>query len=383
MKTNAVVEFIKAHPSDWRALLTKEPYHLTIKSKEDRHLYIFNYNQIESDFSLDVVQHARGLILRVLQLPDYPEIGVEASVHVDVCCWPFNKFFNYGEPNAAEVDWNTATVLTKIDGSIIKYWFDIEADRWQISTNGMINAFDCDLATTTPNIRNFGQLFLEAASQYMTVAHCAGALARNRTYIFELVSPYNRVVVPYREIKTYLIGIRDNDTGQEFMPATSLLAGIFPVPETHKFASKEDMIATTATLPYDEEGYVVCDASFNRVKVKSLAYLRIHRLKDSSGRFSNKRIFEIIKAGETDEVLAYFPEFKELFDRISEKYHKLLIAISAASAAALGYKDKGLTKKEFASFVMKEHPFLRPYMFATWDGKDIQPYLDKISVDDL
>lgn len=379
MKTNAVVEFIKAHPSDWRALLTKEPYNLTIKCKEDRNLFIFNYNQITSDFKLPEVCQARGLILRVLQLPDYPELDVEPSVYVEVCCWPFDKFFNYGEPHAAVVDWNTARVQAKIDGSIIKYWYDTQLNRWQISTNGMIDAFECNLQLTEPGITSFGELFIAAAGDGLSRLE----LTESTTYIFELVSPYNRVVVPYKRPDAIFIGARDNRTGREIQTNTSVVSAFFQTPKLYNFSSKEDMIATTTELPYDEEGYVVCDASFNRIKVKGLAYLRMHRLKDANGQFSNKRVFEIVKAGESEEVLAYFPEHRPTFQRIAAAYDKLLVSIAAAQAAALGYQDKGLTKKEFAEIVKRELPALRPYMFATWDGKDIQPYLDKISVDDI
>ena len=44
------------------------------------------------------------------------------------------------------------------------------------------------------------------------------------TYMFELVSPYNRVVIPYEETKLYFLGIRDMEDGKEWNPAYCLLS---------------------------------------------------------------------------------------------------------------------------------------------------------------
>lgn len=47
---------------------------------------------------------------------------------------PYKKFFNFGEDCAATIDWNTAKVQEKIDGSLISlYWYD---DSWHISSTG-------------------------------------------------------------------------------------------------------------------------------------------------------------------------------------------------------------------------------------------------------
>lgn len=94
-----LLDFIKQN-KNWEELLSKSPYSLSIKQNE---FYIkFNYNQIESDFSNPIVQEARGIILRK---KDLKPVAI-----------PFFKFFNYGEGNAAKIDWNTARALEKIDG---------------------------------------------------------------------------------------------------------------------------------------------------------------------------------------------------------------------------------------------------------------------------
>ena len=67
---------------NWAELLTQDPYNLKIK--EDGPYVMFSYDQIRSDFNIEIVREARGIIFR--------NGAWEAPV-----CWAFNKFGNYGE----------------------------------------------------------------------------------------------------------------------------------------------------------------------------------------------------------------------------------------------------------------------------------------------
>ena len=102
-----LIDFINEH-ADWEELLSQAPYCLNISrdQKFDRNLIMFKYSQQDSDLSNDIVKECRGIIL---DEDTFEPISV-----------PYFKFFNAGEPNAAEVDWSSAKVLQKIDGSLIK-----------------------------------------------------------------------------------------------------------------------------------------------------------------------------------------------------------------------------------------------------------------------
>lgn len=40
-----------------------------------------------------------------------------------VLSFPYEKFFNYNEKNAAKLDWSTAKAYDKVDGSLmVLYW---------------------------------------------------------------------------------------------------------------------------------------------------------------------------------------------------------------------------------------------------------------------
>lgn len=118
---NALVDYIKTHPN-WRSELSEKPYCLTIKKKDlnfGASYNIFSYNQIESDFSLPVVQVSRGIILKITEACFPEEMEIEDHViDIKVVCWPFSKFFNYSEPNAHSIDWSSAKVQEKIDGCL-------------------------------------------------------------------------------------------------------------------------------------------------------------------------------------------------------------------------------------------------------------------------
>jgi len=58
--------------------------------------------------------------------------------------YPFNKFFNFGEEYADNIDWESAHVLEKVDGSLIKVYFHNGA--WCVGTNNTIDANDAELS---------------------------------------------------------------------------------------------------------------------------------------------------------------------------------------------------------------------------------------------
>ncbi len=264
MNVNSVIcKYINEHSSDWYESLHKD---YGIRIKKEGPLAIFSYN-VECDFRDPIVQEARGIII------DYEK--------VEVVCWPFRKFGNYTECYADPIDWNNAVVLEKVDGSIIKLWYNKITEAWQFSTNGMINA---DNATTDAfsNI-TYGAVIRQAVN-YNDIPF--DKLDKDSTYIFELVSPQTRVVVKYDEIALYHLGTRNNITGEERNEDIGIKK-----PKSYKINSLEDCIKAAVELNKgcesdDEianEGFVVVDKNWNRVKVKSPDYIMMHRLKHNDG----------------------------------------------------------------------------------------------------
>ena len=97
---------IQEHLRKFGLEVTVDKFKLKIKSYE--HKTLFKYDQLISPtmMALPEVQECRGLIL---------ENGTW-----NVLSMAFEKFFNSEEANAAKIDWNTAHVLEKLDGTLVQ-----------------------------------------------------------------------------------------------------------------------------------------------------------------------------------------------------------------------------------------------------------------------
>ena len=339
------IEKILNENDNWRDILTQDPYNLTIKQKDN--YYIFNYNLTKSYLSNRVVQEARGIIF-------YFRSGKFVPV-----CVPFFKFFNYGEENCAKIDWDSARILEKVDGSLVKLFYHNSAWHW--ATNGMIDAND----STISGFEDLGSFMdvIKFTKEYKILKENSDKLNKENTYMFELVSPYTRVVVPYKETKLYYLGERNNFDFQEH---TSDLFGIDKPKEYDIEKTLEKVVEFARHLPFDEEGYVVVDKYFNRIKIKSPAWIVASHLKNNNS-VTPSRIIDMIKTGENDEFLTYYPEYDILFKEVENKIENfnkevkdLILFLS---------NNKFETRKELALFLCEKPYYLRTVGFCYIDGK--------------
>ena len=353
-----VQKFIRAN-SDWEQLLKAAPFNLSISRDTmfGRNLVMLKYDQLSSDFYNAIVKECRGLIL-------------DAETF-EVVSYPFNKFFNYGEPYMDDVDWRTAYVTEKIDGSIIKI---VNLDgNFLISTNGMIDAFKCNLPGNVGcPFNTFGELVMEGFKHYgITAEDFPRLFAPGYTYIFELTSPWNQVVVHFDETKVSFLGMRDNVTLKEKFFGDCELAQVFDTPKVFPITNIDQCVAAAKVLPEDAEGYVVVDAQFNRVKVKSPRYVQLHYMAGNQN-WSGRRVLEIFLANEVSEYIAYFPLFKAAFDVVKAKYEAYLHELEDVKEAIdnlLEVENGSMPKKDFAKWVFAINT-VRPhsgFAFAYFD----------------
>ena len=353
-----VQEFIRAN-SDWEHMLSSEPYCISI-SRDDifgRQLVMFKYDQLNSDLGNEIVQECRGLVLD--------------AVSLEVVSFPFTKFFNYGEPLAVDVDWKTAYCTQKIDGSLVKV---VNLDgNFLISTNGMIDAFKCNLPENYGRpFDTFGELFMEGLKFYgLTKEDFPRLFKPGITYMFELTSPWNQVVVNWAETKVWFFGQRDNSTFKETFFGDSELADVFDTPKVYPITNVDECVEAAKELPDNEEGYVVVDKDFNRIKIKSPRYIQLHYMAGNQ-IWSPTRVMEIIRDNEISEYVAYFPKFKVAFDAIKAKYDAYVRELKEVKDAIdnLMVVEWNITKKDFAKWVFTINT-IRPYSgfaFAYFDS---------------
>jgi len=365
-----LLNIIKNHPNNYRDILTAKPYCLSIR--EDDEYILFRYNQINSDFSNKAVREARGIIFDKYEW--------------DVVCLPFTKFFNHGETQAAPINWDKAKVTEKLDGSLIKIWY--HKSKWHISTNGTISAYGADLQLPFTDfdgkrIDNFGDLVMHTLvhklGSMMEVAEFLAELDKHYTHLFELCTPYNRVVVPHTECNLLYITSMCTITGTEKHFTDILL----DTPIVFPLASFDECVSAAEKLPFNEEGYVVSDRKGNRVKIKSPAYLAVHRMKGGEDGVSRKRILELIRMNEHEEFLAYFAEYKDVFDEISTKY---LTLAKELTCNLMDYfsEYENVDRKTLALWAIENCP-IPAFIFNIADGrvKDVNEFIKNAKIDFL
>jgi hypothetical protein len=332
-----IVEFIQLHPN-WKETLAKKPYCVECHtSTKYPHLVLLKYNQITSDFFNPIVKECRGIILHITE---------ETVIPV---CIPFFKFGNYGEGYADKIDWDTARVQEKIDGSILKIWYYFETHQWMLSTNGTIDASDAKSPFVINGVNTFADIFSNATHktphEFAEYYH----LDQNKTYMFEITGPYNKIVIQY-PLDIYQIGVRHNQTYIEEQC-------VLPIkkPKEFKFSSLEETIEFSKTLSSQEEGFVVVDDRWNRVKIKGVAYVQLHHLRGEV--VTPKRMLSLVLANEGGEFLNYFPEFTGFFEEIQDKFHKymqqLIQQLDDMDIVKTQVRDGTKTRKDYADLANK------------------------------
>ena len=273
--------------------------------KENDKLILLKYNQIYSPMDRIEVQESRGLIL-------------EKNTY-KVISMAFMKFFNHGETNAANIDWDTAYVLEKLDGSLTPlYHYD---GAWYVSTTGTINGegeVNNKFGTT------FNDLFWTTVKTKYNLN--VNDLNTNYVYVFELTTPYNIVVKPHTESSATLLTIRDMETLKEIgYDELISIANSIGVPLVKRFninaKSVEPLLKTFKNMPWSEEGYIVLDGNFNRIKIKNPAYVAVHLLKN---RTSEHSIMDVVKSNEIEEFASTFIERREEIYNLHKNYNELI-----------------------------------------------------------
>lgn len=321
MKKKLLVQnFIEQHPDDWEKLLSEKPYCLTMSREQwnGMNLLMLKYSQVDSDFNNKLVRECRGLIL-----------DEDTLEPVSV---PFFKFGNVGESYCPEIDWTTARCGEKVDGSLIK--IVNVGDNLLISTNGTILASKAPIAEQLGcRYSFFGDIVAEQLDAVLEKSGWQKKLQEEGlcalweegyTYMFELCSPWTRVVVPHKENKLYFLGKRNNETFEEtYFTDDPIFSKLFDTPKVFSLKSIDECLAATKEMPWDEEGYVVCDNKFNRVKVKSPSYVAAHHLK-GNGTMSYARAIELVRANEIEEICEYFEEFRAALEECKARFWKLV-----------------------------------------------------------
>jgi hypothetical protein len=330
--------------------------------KDRPQLVTLKYNQLESPMGDPLVRQCRGLIL-------------DSADNWKIVARPWDKFFNEGEVHAAKIDWPTARVQEKLDGSlIIMYWY--EGD-WRVATSGTPDASG-EVGTANPNY-TFQDLFWWLWDQL----GCKKPHERWKdwTFHFELLTSYNRIVTKSQGNRIVFISARALDGEEEMVGADE-----FPINTYHWEAVKDFPLSTMGAVletfkemdPLLQEGYVVVDGNLNRIKVKHPGYLALHHLR-GNGNLTAKRIIDVVRTGETAEILASFPEWKKDFAPFIDAYAKLVGHLATEYER---WKDIPL-QKAFALEALKTRCPAALFAMRSQRVQSIRQFLQEMNVETL
>lgn len=343
---------------DWEDILSSPPYNLIIKKKFP--FVLLKYNHLESDMTNEIVQECRGLIIK----PDLFSLTSNPPIQqYKVSSMRFTKFFNYGQEEAAKLEF-PCEASEKIDGSLIGVWYDKDTG-WHVSTSGNIDAED---APNVGGFHNYRELFDMAWGDLSF-----DVLDKNCTYMFELVSPYTKIIVPYNEVKLYLLAIRNNITLEEFQRenlsviAYLLFGDKIKTPKTFMCNNIKEVQNAVDNLTEESEnfeGFVLCDKHFNRIKLKSATYANLFFIK-GDGIFTDKKILRLILDEQDDDILGHFPEYTEEFNIIRRGLSNLIQNMKNNISEVEKWKE--LNKKDFAAKV-KDFKY-RDILFKAYNCK--------------
>jgi len=321
--------------------LAKAIKEFNLKTRIYNSKILLKYDQLSSPtlMAKPEVQECRGLVLE--------------KDTWKVLSMSFTKFFNSEEGNAHKIDWNTAHVLEKLDGSLLHVYFDWTTNTWFAGTTGTAEGegeVNNKMGTT------FNQLFWDTLKEKYGLE--ANKFTKGNTYVFELCTPYNIVVKPHGESSATLLTVRNLDTLKEvsFDELTKIADSLgVPRVKSYDLNTKDvgSLLRTFENMLWHEEGYVVVDANFNRVKIKNPAYVAVHGLK---GKTAEHNIMTIVVTNEIEEFGAVFPDRKVELYRLKESYDNLIIKLNNIWVELSECKPKNITsneKKKYAQAVFE------------------------------
>lgn len=343
--------------------------------------FSLNYDQIES-VPGPMTNQCRGLILGTYEpLTEEQVSGTSPVGRTMIYARPFDRFFNLGDSNAAKIDLNDPRTVffEKLDGTCCIVWWNPMTGRWCVATRAVPLA---DKPMTGWDDLTFSGLFKKALRETLirgemirpdtTETDCfqfwTRFLDKENTYVFELTTPLNRIVVDYSEYTVWLLGIRNTQTGEEqncndYARANKTFAGV-PFCPSHKINSLSELISFVASkTPFEQEGIVVCDSQFRRVKVKSLAYTAYNRVRDSAAN-SPRALVELILTERLDDVMPVLEPYiqgqaTKLQDGIRNLFRTMDHTFQEILAETNGQENQ---RKAFALGVQARKAWMTPLM---------------------
>lgn len=328
--------------------------------------FSLNYDQTMTKAGDELAEQCRGLVVRphnvsrivTSERPDEEIVGP-----VDVLAWPMNRFYNHGDQAAARVDWldPALRVYEKLDGTMIVLYWDEMKELWCTATRSSPEA---DVPATENCIQEanstFCTLFYRALRDTYECWFNASAHGRDHreprfidvhsigtvmwlnqrlTYVFELTTPVNRIVVNYPKYRVTLLAARDTTTGEEIPLGHDLLRETVErinLPRIWSIGSLDELARfVSAQRPDELEGAVVVDSKFRRIKVKNVEWGRVAKAKNTLTVSTRNVIRWILKGSIDDEAEFLSDDIRSSLVSLRQSLERYTVEVDARHQSML------------------------------------------------
>lgn len=268
---------------------------------------------------------------------------------------PWRKFFNANERPETRLEAlpaETPELSDKMDGSMIIVFHD-DQTGWRAITRGCWD-----------NVQTkYANAWLEKNHQ---------VLDKKNTYIFELIAPWNRLVIPYAKDEMILLGIVETTSGKDASYAqVSIAASAMGFPAV-KFETKPiSSISLEDPKIRDREGYVARYSNGLRVKLKYQQYMILHKILTG---LSVKGIWETLSTNNEPSFENVPDEFMEWFRKQRDGLKKSYSEIEEKAKVLFKSIPPQPTRKDYA-VEYRKYPDLCPILFLMLDK---HPYAELI-----
>lgn len=384
---------------NWKNFLKQEPKFIDVKQcpwKNEKgnlkypNLYMLSYNGILSDFNDQYVRLCRGCI-----------ISVEDKENPQMVCAPFVKFGNFGQEFCPEINWESALVEQKVDGILIKLFYYDDEWRW-VTNNGWNTNVEFNMIAKLPS-----KYKEKETDDYKTVGDLIDyCMNKNNvttdefnpdyTYMFELISPKVRILVDNPKTDLVYLGCRNNYSYNEYN--LYIAKSLIPVIEKFNTVNYFDLhdinevLALCNSYKGDvDEGVVVVDDKFNRIKIKCEDYIRLKGYRNMLDT-TEEQIWKGMREGTIDDALQVFPELNPRIKAIQKnivRYKKMLkkygkIGKNEFERILAIENDEKTARRLYAAWVNDNYKDIH---FALFEGINEVPnydrYLEHIKYKDI
>lgn len=319
----------------------------------------------------EVTSTCRGLIYNIETL--------------EIVARPFSKFFNYGETGAIFPMDAPVVATDKQDGSL-GILYPLPSGGWAIATRG---SFTSDQAI-------HGTMLLKREYGGWAPTGRPGI-----TYLFEIIYPFNRIVLDYGELDALvLLGAVDIETGQSYgpdgayswtgprtqiLPYPTLEAALKAVPRPNAEGMVIHFTETDTRVKIKQDDYVALHRIITGTNARVVwEYMAVNACKDRIKKPQHWGSYLKIDPKDADRRLEMGSDWLEkLIETVPDEFYQWLRLQIAEIGSSVGHlrctlggamvSRQGMTRREFVDSVTP-HPH-RGLLFQLYDGRDIETQL--------